>query len=148
MRTVRDISRDDRARIATCGLRTLTDRLKANYSIDMTCVHVLPIYQNSIYWQKIQLQHLLPMFRDIWHWGLVNNVLIWWNQRHQSIMSVDARCVTNVTGRPGRSWSCDTPWRDINLASCLSTSTHRERVSFMLYLALDVEPLFYRFKNV
>ena len=38
MRTVRDISRDDRARIATCSLRTLTerqtDRLKANYSID------------------------------------------------------------------------------------------------------------------
>ena len=34
MRTVRDISRDDRARIATCSLRTLTDRLKENYSID------------------------------------------------------------------------------------------------------------------
>ena len=38
MRTVRDISRDDRARIATCRLRTLTDRqtdrLKENYSID------------------------------------------------------------------------------------------------------------------
>ena len=26
MRTVRDISRDDRARIATCSLRMLTDR--------------------------------------------------------------------------------------------------------------------------
>ena len=34
MRTVRYISRDDRARIATCSLRTLTDRRKANYSID------------------------------------------------------------------------------------------------------------------
>ena len=34
MRTVRDISRDDRARIATCSLRTLTGRLKENYSID------------------------------------------------------------------------------------------------------------------
>ena len=38
MRTVRDISRDDRARIATCSLRTQndrqTDRLKVNYSID------------------------------------------------------------------------------------------------------------------
>ena len=32
--TVRDISRDDRARIATCSLRTPTDRLKENYSID------------------------------------------------------------------------------------------------------------------
>ena len=31
---VRDISRDDRARIATCSLRMLTDRLKENYSID------------------------------------------------------------------------------------------------------------------
>ena len=38
MRTVREISRDDRARIATCSLRTptdrQTDRLKVNYSID------------------------------------------------------------------------------------------------------------------
>ena len=34
IRTVRDISRDDRSRIATCSLRTLTDRLKENYSID------------------------------------------------------------------------------------------------------------------
>ena len=34
IRTVRDISRDDRARIATCSLRTPTDRLKENYSID------------------------------------------------------------------------------------------------------------------
>ena len=34
MRTFRDISRDDRARIATCSLRTLTNRLKENYSID------------------------------------------------------------------------------------------------------------------
>ena len=34
IRTVRDISRDDRARIATCTLRTLTDRLKENYRID------------------------------------------------------------------------------------------------------------------
>ena len=33
-RTVRGISRDDRARIATCSLRTPTDRLKENYSID------------------------------------------------------------------------------------------------------------------
>ena len=34
IRIVRDISRDDRTRIATCSLRTLTDRLKENYSID------------------------------------------------------------------------------------------------------------------
>ena len=34
IRTVRDISRDDRAIIATCSLRTPTDRLKENYSID------------------------------------------------------------------------------------------------------------------
>ena len=33
IRTVRDISRDDRARIATCSLRT--DRLKENYGIDV-----------------------------------------------------------------------------------------------------------------
>ena len=34
IRKVRDISRDDRAIIATCSLRTPTDRLKENYSID------------------------------------------------------------------------------------------------------------------
>ena len=34
IRSVRDISRDDRARIATCSLRTSTDRLMENYSID------------------------------------------------------------------------------------------------------------------
>ena len=37
IRTVRDISRDDRARIATCSLRTPTDILKENYSIDEGC---------------------------------------------------------------------------------------------------------------
>ena len=35
IRTVRDISRDDRARIATCNLRMPTYRLKENYSIDL-----------------------------------------------------------------------------------------------------------------
>ena len=34
-RSVWDISRGDQARIATCSLRTSTDRLKANYSIDV-----------------------------------------------------------------------------------------------------------------
>ena len=36
IRTVRDISRDDRAIIETCSLRTPTDRLKENYSIDVS----------------------------------------------------------------------------------------------------------------
>ena len=35
IRSVRDISRGDRARIATCSLRTPTDRLKANYSVHL-----------------------------------------------------------------------------------------------------------------
>ena len=39
IRTVIDISRDDQARIATCSLRTLTDRLKENYSIDTLSCH-------------------------------------------------------------------------------------------------------------
>ena len=34
--SVRDISRDDRARIATCSLRTATYSFKANYSVDDT----------------------------------------------------------------------------------------------------------------
>ena len=41
IRRVRDISRDDRARIATCSLRTLTDRLKENYIIDYVTFCVL-----------------------------------------------------------------------------------------------------------
>ena len=36
IRTFRYISRDNRARIASCSLRTQTDRLKENYSIDST----------------------------------------------------------------------------------------------------------------
>ena len=40
IRTVKDISCDDRAIIATCSLRTLTDRLKENYSIDIS-VHTI-----------------------------------------------------------------------------------------------------------
>ena len=35
-------SRDDRARIATCGLRTATDRFKANYSVDTSKEPVCP----------------------------------------------------------------------------------------------------------
>ena len=34
IRSVREISRDDRARIATCSLRTATDLSQANYSVD------------------------------------------------------------------------------------------------------------------
>ena len=34
IRTVIYISRDDRARIATCSLRTPTDRLKENYRVN------------------------------------------------------------------------------------------------------------------
>ena len=44
MRTVRDISRDDRARIATCILRTPTDRLKENYSIDESTIIIVTGY--------------------------------------------------------------------------------------------------------
>ena len=39
IRSVWDISRGDRARIATCSLRTPTDRLKANYSVDCRSHH-------------------------------------------------------------------------------------------------------------
>ena len=45
IRTVRDISRDDRARIAACSLRTPTDKLKGNYSI----LDRLPVLQSSRY---------------------------------------------------------------------------------------------------
>ena len=40
IRTVRDISRDDRAIIATCCLQTLTDRHKENYSIDVYTMYI------------------------------------------------------------------------------------------------------------
>ena len=44
IRSIRDIYRDDRARIATCTLRTLTDRNRENYSIR---VHRVLSGQNS-----------------------------------------------------------------------------------------------------
>ena len=40
IRPVRDISRDDRAGIATCRLRTATDRFKANYSVDYLYINL------------------------------------------------------------------------------------------------------------
>ena len=50
IRSVRDISRDDRARIATCSLRTTTDRqtdiLMENYSIDL---YVFTLVANKIH---------------------------------------------------------------------------------------------------
>ena len=42
IRSVRDISRDDRARIATCRLRMPTDRVKANYSVDYRIGKMFP----------------------------------------------------------------------------------------------------------
>ena len=45
IRSVRYISRDDRARIATCSLRTPTDRLMENYSID---VHYTSMQYNVV----------------------------------------------------------------------------------------------------
>ena len=41
IRSVRDISREERARIATFSLRTPTDRLKANYSVDVLYIVLL-----------------------------------------------------------------------------------------------------------
>ena len=38
--SVTDISRDDRAIIATCSLQTATDRFKANYSVDFLCLKI------------------------------------------------------------------------------------------------------------
>ena len=42
IRTVRDISRDDRSRMATCSLRTPTDRLREKYSIDWSSMFPFP----------------------------------------------------------------------------------------------------------
>ena len=41
MRTVWDISRDDRARIGTCSLLTPTGRFKENYTIDCITIHCI-----------------------------------------------------------------------------------------------------------
>ena len=51
MRTVRDISRDDRAIIATCSLRTLTDRFKENYSIDVRIYYAYLLSQKAVHEQ-------------------------------------------------------------------------------------------------
>ena len=44
IRSVRDIYRDDWARIATCTLRTLTDRNRENYSIDILLYLFVHLY--------------------------------------------------------------------------------------------------------
>ena len=49
IRTVRYIFRDDRARIATCSLRTPTDRLNENYSIDNYCIFCDHLALASVY---------------------------------------------------------------------------------------------------
>ena len=53
IQSVRDISRDDRARIATCSLRTPTDRLKANYSTDV--VHKKVYYFADYFPRQLEL---------------------------------------------------------------------------------------------
>ena len=64
IRIVRDSSRDDRARIATCRLRTLTDRLKENFSIDFSNIstkseqnievcHI--VFVAVLYWRVLSL---------------------------------------------------------------------------------------------
>ena len=60
IRTVRDISRDDRARIATCSLRTLTDRLK-NYSID---IYFKILYYIIKYWQVYSFRCRFELLND------------------------------------------------------------------------------------
>ena len=65
IRTVRDISRDDRARIATCSLRTLTDRqtdrqtYKDNYSIDYSSIDRMYMYTSTCIGQFHIGEHLM-----------------------------------------------------------------------------------------
>ena len=66
IRSVRNISRDDRARIATCSLRTTTDRLKANYSIDIAMVtwfECLMLVRGS-QCVPMSLSHSMPLFHN------------------------------------------------------------------------------------
>ena len=73
IRTVRDISRDDRARIATCRLRTPTDRqtdiLKESYSIDyiFNCHFKFKGMQCNVYIYSIRETKNIPRatFADI-----------------------------------------------------------------------------------
>ena len=59
IRTVWDISRDDRARIATCSLLTSTDRFKENYSIDLGNIEIqhskTVAYCRSTFWNSQNL---------------------------------------------------------------------------------------------
>ena len=69
IRTVRDISRDDRARIATCSLRTPTDRLKEN-SIEFWCYifvfHPYLFAINTFIW-KLQVIVLMCLISERVH---------------------------------------------------------------------------------
>ena len=59
IRTVRDISRDDRARIATCSLRTPTDRVKENYSIDVVMSSFSRLFVTRLFSGPIVVQSML-----------------------------------------------------------------------------------------
>ena len=68
IRIVRDISRDDRAKISTCSLLTLTDRLKENYSIDVRHVNLIYCCVRTVGGRIIRIcvrnnYYLLPVFR-------------------------------------------------------------------------------------
>ena len=76
IRSVWDISRGDRARIATCSLRTssdrLTDRLKANYSIDVRLCKVVNYISNSY-----QRRLFTSKWGNLWKW-IPKPVLLSW----------------------------------------------------------------------
>ena len=72
IRTFRDISRDDRTRIATCCLRTPTDRLQENFCIDDFCslpdpdvglsVHVCHVEHTSFHFGLCGRKFVLCLF--------------------------------------------------------------------------------------
>ena len=79
MRTVRDISRDDRARIATCSLRTLTDSIDINITTIGAKVkqQLEGVTENQIIKRRLYkdtyLMYIVPetdfsvLFTVIWH---------------------------------------------------------------------------------
>ena len=82
--TVSDISRDDRARIATCSLRTATDRFKEDYSIDVEYMHAPAL--TCIRWSVASWF----CFADSGRWTVQDRrqTHSWWRRRLRGTLSV------------------------------------------------------------
>ena len=111
IRTVRDISRVDRARIATCSFRTPTDRLDENYSIDTWVKHFIfpPSPHPSIFSFVFLAFFFLPsparfcphnLYPDISHDRTISTLTICPNLSTFSVPLMCSVLISSFQGKP------------------------------------------------